>query len=238
VLLRTKWKVSPAAASLPSAPRLPALTKRCAFLLAAFRQSTTSFLTNLTDTVTNTTSSLFGSASSTASDLYSTLSSSFAQAKDGIDGVSSSIELPELPNLSGIQAPEWLRSSWQWFNEGSIGGSEGESESSSRSAQQQPQEQSEGDPQGDGEGGGASAPAVVSALATLSAGREDEDVKVVKEDSNLLQLTKKLIEIRQVLLSIDQSDALKLPSIVVVGSQSSGKSSVLEAVVGHEFLPK
>ncbi len=54
----------------------------------------------------------------------------------------------------------------------------------------------------------------------------------------MLQLTKKLIEIRQVLLSIDQSDALKLPSIVVIGSQSSGKSSVLEAVVGHEFLPK
>ena len=40
------------------------------------------------------------------------------------------------------------------------------------------------------------------------------------------------------LLSIDQSDALKLPSIVVIGSQSSGKSSVLEAIVGHEFLPK
>lgn len=53
-----------------------------------------------------------------------------------------------------------------------------------------------------------------------------------------MQLTKKLIEIRQVLLSIDQSDSLKLPSIVVVGSQSSGKSSVLEAIVGHEFLPK
>lgn len=40
------------------------------------------------------------------------------------------------------------------------------------------------------------------------------------------------------LLSIDQSDTLKLPSIVVIGSQSSGKSSVLEAIVGHEFLPK
>ncbi|KAF9007642.1 P-loop containing nucleoside triphosphate hydrolase protein [Cyathus striatus] len=45
-------------------------------------------------------------------------------------------------------------------------------------------------------------------------------------------------KIRTMLLSIDQSDALKLPSIVVIGSQSSGKSSVLEAIVGHEFLPK
>ena len=54
----------------------------------------------------------------------------------------------------------------------------------------------------------------------------------------LPDLTRKLIEIRSMLLSIDQSDALKLPSIVVIGSQSSGKSSVLEAIVGHEFLPK
>lgn len=56
--------------------------------------------------------------------------------------------------------------------------------------------------------------------------------------NELMHLTKKLIEIRSMLLSIDQSDALKLPSIVVIGSQSSGKSSVLEAIVGHEFLPK
>ena len=56
--------------------------------------------------------------------------------------------------------------------------------------------------------------------------------------NELMHLTKKLIEIRTMLLSIDQSDALKLPSIVVIGSQSSGKSSVLEAIVGHEFLPK
>lgn len=58
------------------------------------------------------------------------------------------------------------------------------------------------------------------------------------QSNELMHLTKKLIEIRSMLLSIDQSDALKLPSIVVIGSQSSGKSSVLEAIVGHEFLPK
>lgn len=56
--------------------------------------------------------------------------------------------------------------------------------------------------------------------------------------NGLVNLTRKLIEIRTMLLSIDQSDTLKLPSIVVIGSQSSGKSSVLEAIVGHEFLPK
>ncbi|KAI5477265.1 dynamin GTPase [Pseudohyphozyma bogoriensis] len=55
---------------------------------------------------------------------------------------------------------------------------------------------------------------------------------------DLLMLTKKLIEIRTILLSIGEESGLTLPSIVVVGSQSSGKSSVLEAIVGREFLPK
>lgn len=31
---------------------------------------------------------------------------------------------------------------------------------------------------------------------------------------------------------------LDLPQIAVVGSQSSGKSSVLEALVGRDFLPR
>ncbi|KAL7601674.1 hypothetical protein Lser_V15G22711 [Lactuca serriola] len=31
---------------------------------------------------------------------------------------------------------------------------------------------------------------------------------------------------------------LELPQVVVVGSQSSGKSSVLEALVGRDFLPR
>ena len=83
-------------------------------------------------------------------------------------------------------------------------------------------------------------------MAAAALGMSDNKVTVedVPDDlqdmrqNGLMSLTKKLIEIRSMLLSIDQSDALKLPSIVVIGSQSSGKSSVLEAVVGHEFLPK
>lgn len=55
----------------------------------------------------------------------------------------------------------------------------------------------------------------------------------------LMMLTRKLIEVRNILKAVDhESDSLTLPSIVVIGSQSSGKSSVLEAIVGHEFLPK
>ncbi|KAG9288312.1 hypothetical protein G9A89_021343 [Geosiphon pyriformis] len=57
-------------------------------------------------------------------------------------------------------------------------------------------------------------------------------------DDQFMLLTRKLIEVRNILMSIDHNEALRLPSIVVIGSQSSGKSSVLEAIVGHEFLPK
>ncbi|TGZ84764.1 hypothetical protein EX30DRAFT_300266 [Ascodesmis nigricans] len=54
----------------------------------------------------------------------------------------------------------------------------------------------------------------------------------------MMVLTRKMIEIRNILTKVGQTAALQLPSIVVIGSQSSGKSSVLEAIVGHEFLPK
>lgn len=75
------------------------------------------------------------------------------------------------------------------------------------------------------------AAAAAAASAMLSPTSEDPS-------GDLMLLTKKLIEIRSILMSIDHDDALQLPSIVVIGSQSSGKSSVLEAIVGHEFLPK
>ena len=39
-------------------------------------------------------------------------------------------------------------------------------------------------------------------------------------------------------LSTVKADAIQLPQIVVVGLQSSGKSSVLESIVGKDFLPR
>lgn len=33
-------------------------------------------------------------------------------------------------------------------------------------------------------------------------------------------------------------DKIKLPKIAVIGSQSSGKSSVLESIAGFDFLPR
>ena len=45
-------------------------------------------------------------------------------------------------------------------------------------------------------------------------------------------------KLQDVLGALGQSTALDLPQIVVVGGQSSGKSSVLEGIVGRSFLPR
>lgn len=67
---------------------------------------------------------------------------------------------------------------------------------------------------------------------------DDRDAEEMAKDDQMMVLTKKMIEIRNILSKVGQTSALTLPSIVVIGSQSSGKSSVLESIVGHEFLPK
>ncbi|KAI4087458.1 MAG: hypothetical protein LQ344_006794 [Seirophora lacunosa] len=105
---------------------------------------------------------------------------------------------------------------------------------------------------GDGRSGGpggeppeqsrAGAAAVVGSGAAFGYAQSPEDDERTDEESarddQMMLLTRKMIEIRSMLQMIGQSNALVLPSIVVIGSQSSGKSSVLEAIVGHEFLPK
>jgi len=52
---------------------------------------------------------------------------------------------------------------------------------------------------------------------------------------DLLQTVNKL---QDLVFNTIGSDSLDLPQIVVVGSQSSGKSSVLENIVGRDFLPR
>lgn len=84
--------------------------------------------------------------------------------------------------------------------------------------------------------------AVAATGAAFALDKTEEDDKrsneQIAKDDQMMLLTKKMIEIRNMLNTVGQSGALTLPSIVVIGSQSSGKSSVLEAIVGHEFLPK
>ena len=87
---------------------------------------------------------------------------------------------------------------------------------------------------------GAAAAAATGAAFGYEQSPEDDtrSHEQIARDDQMMLLTKKMIEIRSILQGVGQSDSLTLPSIVVIGSQSSGKSSVLEAIVGHEFLPK
>jgi len=45
-------------------------------------------------------------------------------------------------------------------------------------------------------------------------------------------------KLQDVFHSVGMLDTLDLPQIAVVGSQSSGKSSVIENIVGRDFLPR
>ncbi|KAH6686152.1 P-loop containing nucleoside triphosphate hydrolase protein [Plectosphaerella plurivora] len=105
--------------------------------------------------------------------------------------------------------------------------------------------------QGGGNGPGGEPPRQSKAGAAVAVGASaaaygydqssEDDPREPSEaakDDQMMLLTKKMIEIRNMLQKVGQSSTLTLPSIVVIGSQSSGKSSVLEAIVGHEFLPK
>ena len=122
-----------------------------------------------------------------------------------------------------IDLPEWLRALLPTEGASSGDGSTGNG----------------GEPPKQSKGGAAAM--VGSGVAFGYAQSPEEDDRSGEEsarDDQMMILTKKMIEIRSMLQLIGQSNALTLPSIVVIGSQSSGKSSVLEAIVGHEFLPK
>lgn len=154
--------------------------------------------------------------SSAGGTLYESASDVIHRTGDGWEKTRQDMELPQwLTGLFGNRGP----------SSGPEGGPNGPPPRQSRS------------------GTAAAAVGVAGGAATAFSydGDGDEDESVANEiarDDQMMLLTRKMIEIRNLLQSVEQSEALTLPSIVVVGSQSSGKSSVLEAIVGHEFLPK
>lgn len=79
-----------------------------------------------------------------------------------------------------------------------------------------------------------------AAIAAAAASGDDAEPQAASEpeNDNFRHFIRKMIEIRSILKAADLDQKFALPSIVVVGSQSSGKSSVLESIVGHDFLPK
>ncbi|KAF8556206.1 hypothetical protein OG21DRAFT_1506827 [Imleria badia] len=146
----------------------------------------------------------------------------FDSASDGIKSVSARVSAVKLPD---VETPQFLKDLFA-----SDDSTHHDHSSSS---------QDSGDPRNRSPEENAAIAALVAAtLSAPSDSTKANDNGFDTRQNGLMHLTKKLIEIRTMLLSIDQSDSLKLPSIVVIGSQSSGKSSVLEAIVGHEFLPK
>lgn len=124
-----------------------------------------------------------------------------------------------------VALPAWLQGLWN-EEKGSSNEDRGFSSDDSKPPQQSR--------------GGVAAVAVSGAALgyTQSPEEDDRSEEQIARDDQMMMLTKKMIEIRGMLKIVGQSNALTLPSIVVIGSQSSGKSSVLEAIVGHEFLPK
>ncbi|KAK3685911.1 P-loop containing nucleoside triphosphate hydrolase protein [Podospora appendiculata] len=166
---------------------------------------------NVKATVSGTASSLWGSALDIAE-----------QTKRGWDNTKEQVELPE-----------WLEKILRM--EGETGGSSNSNRGSGSSGGPggpEPPKQSR-----------VGAAAAVSASAAAygydqSADNDERTPEEISKDDHMMFVTKKMIEIRNLLQQVGQSTSVTLPSIVVIGSQSSGKSSVLEAIVGHEFLPK
>lgn len=127
--------------------------------------------------------------------------------------------------IDKVQYPDWLQRLLAKDESGGSGGSGGG---------QGPEE-----PKQSGAGMAAAGASTAAAFGyDKDDGEDNHEGEKIARDEQMMMLTKKMIEIRGLLQTVGQSDTLTLPSIVVIGSQSSGKSSVLEAIVGHEFLPK
>ena len=156
-------------------------------------------------------------AGSTASSLFGSVKDVAGQTWNGFertkDGVKDHMELPE-----------WM---WKILNTEEAGSGKGGGGGCSDG----------GSPKQSNAGVAAAATGAAFGYSQ-AADDDDRSSEQAAKDDQMMVLTKKMIEIRSILQQVGQSNALTLPSIVVIGSQSSGKSSVLEAIVGHEFLPK
>lgn len=153
-------------------------------------------------------------ASGTAGYLYEAISGVAEQTKNGWEKQTGSIVFPE-----------WIDKLTAKLKSQSSSGSGGPSGD-------------RGGPQQSRVAGAAVAGTAVAFGHSQSPEDEERSEDQVARDDQMMVLTKKMIEIRSMLQLVGKSEALVLPSIAVIGSQSSGKSSVLEAIVGHEFLPK
>ena len=225
----TSWKVSSGIGPLKTnAEHSPELRKQTTGILNDIQDSAADFY----DSASSTLSPFLSSAGSTISAFRNSAQSTAENARGGLEGAYDSLS----GSIGELDAPGWLASIGdriKSLGSGGSGGTGGGEESDNSNGDNGP------------EPAAVVTGAAVAATALRKANEEDEEDAEAKKSevdtsppTDLLGLTKKLISVRNILQSIDQSDALTLPSIVVIGSQSSGKSSVLEAIVGKEFLPK
>ncbi|POR33990.1 Protein msp1, mitochondrial [Tolypocladium paradoxum] len=168
-------------------------------------------------------------ASNYAIDLFNTTKDSVSSTASSIFGSAKGVAEQTYQGWENtkeqVQIPEWLQKVLRIHEDVGTGGSGGPG--------------GDGDPKQSKVGAAAAVGASAAAYGYENSTDEDpRDGEEVARDDQMMVLTKKMIEIRSILQKVGQSSSLTLPSIVVIGSQSSGKSSVLEAIVGHEFLPK
>jgi GTP-binding protein EngB required for normal cell division len=128
-----------------------------------------------------------------------------------------------------FERPKWLDKIIH--GEGPAGSSGGQGGQGPQGGPEQPKQSRVG-------AGAAVAGASAAAYGYDHSDDDDRTPEEVLKDDHMMYVTKRMIEIRNLLQKVGQTSTVTLPSIVVIGSQSSGKSSVLEAIVGHEFLPK
>ncbi|KAJ3984431.1 P-loop containing nucleoside triphosphate hydrolase protein [Lentinula detonsa] len=216
--LSTMRRIHARALSYSSIPRFVARAFRVPIAGAAVGAGGLGYAEYKFEEFRKETQSWMNAVQDSAVDLFDSATDTVKRARTRV----SSIHLPE------FKSPQFLKDLFSESNQGKDEGPNGNQSGGENSG-------SKHRPPSDN----ATIAALVAATMSSPQDSKTEDKSGFDTQQNgLMNLTKKLIEIRSMLLSIDQNDALKLPSIVVIGSQSSGKSSVLEAIVGHEFLPK
>lgn len=156
---------------------------------------------------------------------------------DGITDIAQTTQRGWKATKDSLELPEWMQGMFRSRGSGANGNCDGNG--SQPGGNGEPPRESRVGPAG-ALGGGAAAAGMAYDDDEDEDERQSDLAKLEQNaiDGQMMLLTRKMIEIRSLLQKVGQSDTMTLPSIVVIGSQSSGKSSVLEAIVGHEFLPK
>lgn len=66
----------------------------------------------------------------------------------------------------------------------------------------------------------------------------DQGTPLVETESKFISSFKKLLTVVDQLRDAGLNEHISLPRVAVLGTQSAGKSSLLESIVGLNFLPR